>query len=1515
MSRLYIASDPRLAFKPKTLEQEIIEASRDREPGFIEEVGAAFGTTGLSRNLAARFPRLFIESDPSFVMDDEMRRRYGRGLPEEWWDALDGADSEAEAEWIRTDLQNRLKSERILENAGFSGIAWRMFAGLTDPAELTATIAVSAALTPTGGAAVKAGTVATRATASSVIRRAATVGTIDGLTDTALAAADDALTPGSYGAEYYIGQFAASFVLGGTIDAALVARQEAKARKLLNKVDEGNTDRLVGEYTIEDLDNEIGPVIEARRQDVMGRRRRREAERLERIEARERAEVIGGRIRDAQERAERAVVGEVADEREAALDDVLRQYGVTRQQHRDTPLVYPVDAEAVANNMLEWRRQFDVPVPSGQTEGGAFVYKSSERANQARESIQRQVDLNHSSTRNQQQNIPRETRTRKPSVVVEPRGRTYHVRVIDADGFPMDIIPYAARTAEARTRIDRATRLAHELEMQRQWEIIRPVVEAGDAKLTDKGRVHFRSAIEEASTPPEVKANRAVEDYGPPVSRELMDGDGAASGTIGREMVDSIDTDDVDEMIGANVDRLPDDDFVDDIDLDDPDIAEIRRDIDEEGEDFVESITAETEPIPDAAPGDVAATTAVAEVGAAFVPAPRQAEIGRLPDKQNITDWNTSWAHKEDAAPDKSAFRRVRYGMASTTGNSDSPEARKLSALLFSNSLPDRAGRPVVESAEEYIQREYARSQGDLNRQVDKHFRKWKRKNGVKSGVFDDRAREEFYNAVTSTIRGGKGSSSVPEIEAAADAYRNFYKERLDYVKRNELAGFENVDADPQYAPVMYNQHNTQVMVNEHGREVVNELFRRATFANQLTTDPTLRSGIRRAKNDYAKAEKDLKDNLRDIRRIVKRRGADKPDTPKLTELKKKHKRIVERMNRHKQKHDDLVEEMNNSDLVPLPIETQRRLANAMVDKILRKDYGMDEAMLVFMNADSSPRLRWALRQFIDDIGDDEMNQIVDAMLKPRKFDSQRNTYARHRITVDPEYMDDTLVPGKMLSIADVMETRADLVSERYNHSIIGGVAMQKVRHAMEIDAGRRLRTDDDMLRFVRERMVEQRLPPDHVNSTIYKFGLGVKRIRGQPLHDDMLANNISAAARDVNMAIQGAGFVIAQIADSAIILGRSGLMNTMRAVPEVRRMIRGIRTGEFTSEQGREIQAMLAIGSESVLDHASARMDQFGSDAMGRVSGARFVTSRAAQATGRYSGLLWLDGNLRRVAAVATIEQWKTIARTGRLPDKRRLALIGLSEDDARRIIEQIKKHRGKERIGQAGVRNNGIGIEKWDDQELASKFMVAVNKFARSTVMQGDMGQASAWMTGPTARMILQFRMFGIQAWEKVALQEAYARDWRTMMVFTWGMMLNSLVYSIRAGMESISMEGSQREEFLDDRLSLPAIAAGGFRQSAFAGYLPGAIDQLATGTGLGPAFGGRFSLTDTIFSNPTVSNIENLRQSVLGGGRALLDPDHDYTQSDFRSLRRVMPWNTMIGVRQVLDKFQYSLPEQSE
>ena len=204
---------------------------------------------------------------------------------------------------------------------------------------------------------------------------------------------------------------------------------------------------------------------------------------------------------------------------------------------------------------------------------------------------------------------------------------------------------------------------------------------------------------------------------------------------------------------------------------------------------------------------------------------------------------------------------------------------------------------------------------------------------------------------------------------------------------------------------------------------------------------------------------------------------------------------------------------------------------------------------------------------------------------------------------------------------------------------------------------------------------------------------------------------------------------------------------------PLVKNLMRG-----FEGEAAASIKEAKLAGlvSERVLH---ARMAAFGEVADPYAKGSAFerLLFNGTKIATKWNGLAAFTDFEHSLSAIVTQNRILEAA-TGKAPDVRYLAYLGIDENMAKRIGAHFEKH-GEVLDGNVHVANT----ERWGDDVAVRTYRAAVNKDVNTIIPHKGLGDIPLFCNTPTGRMMLQFRAFNMAANQRVTLrglQESPAR-----------------------------------------------------------------------------------------------------------------------------------------------------------
>ena len=593
------------------------------------------------------------------------------------------------------------------------------------------------------------------------------------------------------------------------------------------------------------------------------------------------------------------------------------------------------------------------------------------------------------------------------------------------------------------------------------------------------------------------------------------------------------------------------------------------------------------------------------------------------------------------------------------------------------------------------------------------------------------------------------------------------------------------------------------------------------------------------------------------------------------------------------------------------------RIAKGYLDNILKQQNISDLDKSLMLSSDKADVLKQGMINA--GLGADEAEDVLKRV-GLRKDGDAPMARAKFRLDLDETHAHTYRKPDgtqATLSLTDLLENDAMEISRNYSRQMAGAGAMAEV---FRVSA----RAPDDIITSTAEilRRAEQELDEYGVSKARQAFILNrldtaMKSVLGIPLGKNGAFAHTLRSARGLNYLVRAGQFGFAQAADVGSVLANSTMKAMVNSIPVLRDIAKQMIDGTASPRFLDELEEIWALGLDRRLNPVTSKFDDAGSFAeyagLNRVDRAIETGKRTLS---DLSGLAPVNIILQKWAGANAVNTWIDIASSGRLPSAARLASMGLDEKMGQRIINQLSNPNIVETVdGLLGRRVKAINESKWTDREAFAAFVVAVDKWSRRVVQQNDIGQMAPWMTTDAGRTLVQFRSFAVGAWEKQLLFNAQQADGRAFAAAMVPMFFGGLSYMAMTSINSVGRKDA--EKYRKQMLAPDKVAKAAFARGGFSSIIPMAVDTPLSWMGYDPIFS--FSRTsgiesDPLFGNPTLTAFwegKNAARSL----RAPLESDYSFSQEDMRSLRSILPFQNLTGIRNGLDAIQTRLPKRSE
>ena len=268
------------------------------------------------------------------------------------------------------------------------------------------------------------------------------------------------------------------------------------------------------------------------------------------------------------------------------------------------------------------------------------------------------------------------------------------------------------------------------------------------------------------------------------------------------------------------------------------------------------------------------------------------------------------------------------------------------------------------------------------------------------------------------------------------------------------------------------------------------------------------------------------------------------------------------------------------------------------------------------------------------------------------------------------------------------------------------------------------------------------------------------------------------------------------------------------------------------------------------------------------------------------WSGLTSVTQVLRRMSMHHYVNEWALKAADGKVPfSVTKRQQLGLSEDMAARIQTIMRSDLVEKRPNGTIKRLN---LKQWP-REVRNAFEASGFKDARQNVQEANIGSTNAFMRSEFGRTFFQFLSFTMASMEQQGQRlgvRAVRGDMTVAKILTSAAMMGGLMYAARV---HLNAEGrSDADEYIRDNLNPTRWAAGAMSQIG-AASLFSYILQVTTGA----MNGNTYAITPPAFS---------IAQSVMQSGKNIWEGD--LTESEYRTLLRVLPLQSLYGARQILN-----------
>jgi hypothetical protein len=393
-----------------------------------------------------------------------------------------------------------------------------------------------------------------------------------------------------------------------------------------------------------------------------------------------------------------------------------------------------------------------------------------------------------------------------------------------------------------------------------------------------------------------------------------------------------------------------------------------------------------------------------------------------------------------------------------------------------------------------------------------------------------------------------------------------------------------------------------------------------------------------------------------------------------------------------------------------------------------------------------------------------------------------------------------------------------------------------------------------------------------------------------------------------------------ASVSEFGTLLGDVGLRHMFSSMPSLKAILTDVWKGRMDSEELLHWERTFSAGT----DYIRSRGRTWTSDAMASGSN-QSARSRRLNTAERWSqkgadlvnniSLGPLTAFQERWALQAALSKFKAAAVNGEALNTNRMRMLGLDEKTQAAVLAEIKKHHelGTHVIGERGTKIDTLGLDQWAPQTRAA-FEYALDTWVRRLIQKNDLGQMNAFLGGPMAKILFQFRNFTIGSWSKHTMALIHHHDADMLYGFAASMLFGTMAFAAQRGLANMALPDHERQKAYEKDFTFGRLAAAGFQRSGASSLFPGAFDFGIQAFGGAPVFDTRATQQPTQGwgANPTFGQIDALFSTSRQISKGLEGQD-PYTSQDFRkTIQALTPLYSIPVLHQLFDAGSGAFPE---
>jgi len=624
--------------------------------------------------------------------------------------------------------------------------------------------------------------------------------------------------------------------------------------------------------------------------------------------------------------------------------------------------------------------------------------------------------------------------------------------------------------------------------------------------------------------------------------------------------------------------------------------------------------------------------------------------------------------------------------------------------------------------------------------------------------------------------------------------------------------------------------------------------------------------------------------------------------------------------------YDNLINFLKNSLIKgsdDLADEDALKISEKLYKSVTTNRFGDGFSIDRILKTTNEDELRLLLTEQVD-LNPDEINDLVSLLLKPKKTQTTAVARLRRRASFDESH--EEIIDGVKVKFTDLLDNNTEGMVGSYLEQMSGHLALARVG----------VKSKKDYNKIINKVKEGYNIPEvakkysTKIGKTRQKFELDVletvyKQVIGIPTEKNVTGgiNTVLRYLRKYNYAnvFNQVGF--SQLPELGNVISQAGVRGMIKYIPEFKNILTRAKNGKVNNELLDELESVVSgTGSNRLIDSTINRTDDFAgmTTKVGKLEKVLDISNRI---TSDFSGFHAVDTLSRRLAAITSFDKLAMHAiGKSKVTDAvlKRYRNIGFSDDELQAVFKNIRENSTFIEGGLTGRKIRRLNVDQWKDQDLVNKMSLYMSRHLRRVVQENNYGEMIVLSTeSGLAKSLMQFRNFVFTAYSKQLLHGMHMRDFTAFASATSSAFIASLVYIGQTHIQSLGKSEDEKQEFLDEKLSIEAISKAAFQRSTYSTLLPTIYDTGQYITGGEQQFNYRSSGLDVNLwtGNPTISLLTKVGKATSSIGKAIRSDEYDFSKQDAYKLKTIGPWQNMLGITNILQHMidESDLPSKSK